>query len=399
MAGSMSSRKLATCAFERAGLMPELAGAVRKLGFSNPSDVQALALPPLLSGKSVAMASSTGSGKTLAFLLPVMQQLREQELARPKLTQRAPIGRPRAVVLAPTRDLVAQIGAVAKAVSHDFRLRVRTVEGGTRLGTSKLQLTLGGVDLVVGTPSRLLLMQSLGHLSLGGVRHIVVDEADDMLLRGFDEDLRGVLGRCPADAAAEPPTPQMVFVSATLGGDVVHQIRRRWPSTQLLVSRCAHKSPPTLRHELRAVHGDKMDELRALLRESAGSAAARTLVFCRGVQSARAAQHALHEAGLPVAGCHGSMPEATRRADLAAFVADPPQKPTLVCTDVTARGIDFPHVERVVNFDFPATSSLYLHRGGRAARMGAPGRVLSLVQTNERRFAESLLESARRDRG
>ena len=122
----------------------------------------------------------------------------------------------------------------------------------------------------------------------------------------------------------------------------------------------------------------------------------RTLVFCRCVQSARAVLHSLAEAGLAVGGCHGKMPEATRRADLAAFVSEPPTRPLLVCTDLAARGIDFPQVETVLNFDFPATSSLYLHRAGRAARMGRTGTVLSLVHDSEHRLASSVLDAVNR---
>lgn len=122
----------------------------------------------------------------------------------------------------------------------------------------------------------------------------------------------------------------------------------------------------------------------------------RVLIFCRGVQSARAVQHSLAEAGLPVGGCHGKMPEDMRQADLRAFVREPPTQPLLVCTDITARGIDFPQVGYVVNFDFPATSALYLHRAGRTARMGRRGTVYSLVHTSERRFAESIREAVER---
>jgi len=350
----------------------------------------------------VAMASSTGSGKTLAFLLPLMQRLRQQELISPAVLQSHEACRPRAVVLAPTRDLTSQIGVVAKTISHKFRVRVRTLEAGTQLRVSKAKL-LQGADLVIATPDRLLKMHALGLLSLGATRAVVVDEADDMLLRGFERGLTQVLARCPS-RSGEPPSPQMVFVSATLGGDVQHAIASRWPDVQTLVTRCAHRAPTSLAHSIRHTAADKLGELRSVLREEmaqgsgggGGGARPRALVFCRGVQSARAVHHALCEAGLPAGGCHGRMPEATRRADLAAFVAEPPGSPILVCTDVAARGIDFPHVDVVVNFDFPATSALYLHRGGRAARMGAPGRVLSLVQTNQRRFALSILAAVER---
>ena len=122
----------------------------------------------------------------------------------------------------------------------------------------------------------------------------------------------------------------------------------------------------------------------------------RAIVFCRGVQSARAVKQTLQGAGFPAGGCHGSMPEQARQSDLADFVAQPPVRPVLVATDLTARGIDFPNVQHVVNFDFPATSALYLHRAGRTARFGEKGEVLSLVHSSERRFAESIRDAVER---
>ena len=394
-------RKLATprsataATWESLGLLPELASALRHVGFATPSAPQRLAVPPLLEGRSVAFSSSTGSGKTLAFLLPAMQQLRQQETVQPVLRQGTQC-RPRALVLAPTRDLASQIGAAAKAVAHHFRVRVRTVEGGTKTKTNATTLSARGADLLVGTTARLRLLHQRGAVSLRAVRHVVVDEADDMLLRGFDEDLAYILGRCPPREGS-PASPQLAFVSATLGADVQHALRTNWPDLELLVSSCAHRPPAGLSHELLPFKGDKLDELTRLLRErSSGSEPSRKLIFCRGVQSARAAQHKLVNAGLPAVGCHGSMPEVARRADMAAFLSEPPVSPLLVCTDVAARGMDFPNVDTVVNFDFPATSALYLHRAGRTARMGRPGSVVSLVHDSQRRFAESIRDAVKR---
>ena len=388
--------------WEKLGLLPELASAVRTLGFATPSAPQRLAVPSLLTGRSLAFASSTGSGKTLAFLLPVMQQLKLQEIAQPLLGQEKRC-RPRAIVLAPTRDLTTQIGAVAKEVSQIFRLRVRTAEGGTKLSRHREKLA-SGADMLVATPDRLRLLHQLGDVSLRDVRHFVVDEADDMLLRGFEGPLRELLRKCPP-RLGDPPSPQLTFVSATLGSDVRHSLKRTFPDVEMLIGSCAHRAPPTLRHEIVPFQGDRLNELQAMLAsdrrygdaaDGEGEARPRTLIFCRGVQSARAVQHALSEAGLPVAGCHGQMPDDMRRRDVARFVADPPRKPLLVCTDYTARGMDFPGVERVINFDFPATSALYLHRAGRTARMGRPGEVVSLVHTSERRFAESIRDAVLR---
>ena len=411
--------------WEAMGLRPELGEAARSCGFGEPSTPQLLAVPSLLAGKSVAFAAATGTGKTLAFLLPTMQRLREQELESPVLRQ-AHDCRPRALVLAPTRDLVTQIGAVAKELAHEFRLRVRTAEGGKTKKDNERKLRSAGVDLLVGTPHRVERLRAEGVISLRNVRHVIVDEADEMLLRGFDDELMNLLSKCPP-RGGEPVTPQLAFCSATLPADVLHMIRRDFPDVEVLVSNCAHKPPPTLTHELHGFEGgvDKMDELRRLLApdyDRAGASAAdeglpsaqgqaalenallakrrksspRALIFCRGVQSARAVQKTLLGAGMPVGGYHGSMPEERRKADLAMFLEDPPRLPLLVCTDLSARGLDFPNVTKVINFDFPATSSLYLHRAGRTARNGKPGHVLSLVHASQRHFAMSIRDAIER---
>ena len=391
--GSSSSQSASSViqsrSFEAIGLTPELATVVHNLGFSHPSAPQALAVPPLLAGKSIAFASSTGSGKTLAYLLPLMQLLREQEVANPSLRQGVGC-RPRALILAPTCDLTVQISEVAKAVARNFHVRVRTVESGTKLKDTLRKMD-NGADIIVATADRLLMLHERGRVSLRQIRHVVVDEADDMLLRGFDQKLRAILRRCPP-RHGDPPSPQLAFISATLGTNVRHVIERSYPDVTPIVANCAHRAPPKVEHDIVHVTGDKMLELKrqlALL-TAAHKWPPRTLIFCRGVQSTRAVQQTLVEAGMAVGGQHGKMPDATRHADLADFVAEPPRKPLLVCSDITARGIDFTNVDHVINFDFPSTSALYLHRAGRTGRMGRRGTVISLVTTSEQRFAASI---------
>ena len=182
-------------------LSPEACTAAGALGLHSPSAVQSLAIPAVLRGRSVAFAGATGSGKTMAFLLPVVEQLRAHERAHPAVLGPAERHRPRALVLAPTRDLAVQIGLVAKQLSHKLRVRVQTLAGGQLLGRQRDQLERGA-DLLVATPERLLKLVRQGELSLRRVRHVVVDEADEMLERGFRGALDEVLARCPA------PRPQ-----------------------------------------------------------------------------------------------------------------------------------------------------------------------------------------------
>ena len=349
--------------------------AVQSLGLSQPTAVQALAIPRLLQGRSVAFAGATGTGKTMGFLLPVVEQLRAHERDHPAARSK---GNPRALVLAPTRALAVQIGRVAKELSHHLRFRVTTVAGGELISKQHAKL-LSGTDMIVATPERLLkvldLSRSAGRsrkLTLRSVRHVVVDEADEMLLRGpASLPLHQLLRACPPPAPkrggpSDAMVPQLAFASATLSAEVRHAIAKSWPHTEVLLSDCAHRAPSRLQHEMRHVVGDKMLELMSVLEKpSLDAPVRRTLVFCRGVQSVRAVQHAMQEAGFSVWGCHSQMPEATRREALACFAKENQRGPIhLVCSDTLARGLDFPLVDHVLNFDFPATLGLYIHRAG-----------------------------------
>ena len=184
-------------------LSPEACAGAEALGLPQPTAVQALAIPPLLEGRSVAFAGSTGTGKTLAFLLPVVEQLRQHEKELPAARR---TGHPRALVLAPTRALAVQIGLVAKSLSHQLRFRVRTIAGGDLLSEQRKRV-YSGADLLVATPERLLKVLAFDQrrrskhgrpkLSLRRVRHVVLDEADEMLLRGPEtEPLRQLLRLC-----------------------------------------------------------------------------------------------------------------------------------------------------------------------------------------------------------
>jgi len=375
----------------------ELVDAVAAQGLAAPSPIQQLAIPRLLAGASVAMASSTGSGKTLAYLVPMMQRLKEQEDARPE--HKAEL-RPRALVLAPTRDLVEQIAAQAKALSHVCRVRVRALAAGGRLRDQRKSLRTGA-DLIVATPGRLLTLHKLGDVSLRSVESVTVDEADDVLLRGFDEELDAILRRCSpprrragdegeADeaggAGGRAGRVQVALASATLSAEARHAIGKGFPRAELLFTPCAHRAPPSLTHRLLHVEGDKMEVLAQRVKQLGADTPA--LIFCRGIQSARAVGKSLSDAGLSVAGCHGGMPPDARAEARAAF-SDGRQS-VLVATDLAARGLHFPRVKLVINFDFPASSALYLHRAGRTARFGATGEVVSLITPRQRRHAEAL---------
>jgi len=283
----------------------------------------------------------------------------------------------------------------------------------------------------MGTPESLLRAVSARKMSLRKVVSVTVDEADDVLLRGFYEPLVEVLRLCAprstfaslaeakddenkvarstpskgsmhllhpstndAVLAAALRSTQVVFASATLAAEARHRIRSLCPDVELIVTSDLHKAPSTLKHSLLHVEGDKLMALLDLLKSERdesrrrGEKPEQMLIFCRGVQSCRAVHHTLSNALLNAGGYHSMMPSQLRRDSLQAFLNG--TYTYLVATDIAARGLHMPKLKHIVNFDFPATSSLYLHRCGRTARMGSSGKVTSLVMKRESYMANAL---------
>ena len=206
----------------------------------------------------------------------------------------------------------------------------------------------------------------------------------------------------PLAALQQLALPQLAFVSASFPAAARHRIATHFPHTKMLFAPCVHRAPPSLSHRLVhiATGEDKLTRLVELLRSSPPSSSepsiGGSLIFCRGVQSARAVAHALTDAGMRVESCHGALPAAMRAQALEAFSSCAAEGGCLVATDLAARGLDLKQPPHVINFDFPASSALYLHRAGRTARMGAPGTVTSLVLGRQRATAEALIAAVGR---
>ena len=372
--------------FAALGLSDRLLTALSEQNIQQPSPIQKLALPRLLAGESAVLAAGTGSGKTLAYLLPLVERLRAEEFAageegaaalrRPK--------RPRALVLVPTRELAMQVSGTLKMLSHHAKVSSGTVIGGEPQGKQKklLERTL---DVVVASPGRLLKHRDAGNVYLGGVTHVVIDEVDTMLTQGFWDDLAKLL---PPRPAAER---QVICATATITPSLREQLRETTlPDMAEIAASDLHRSAPTVRHDFIDLRGaDKLAKLLEVV-----NARGRTMVFCNSAASARAASHALREAGLAEALYHADMPSPQRRENLLAFAEG--EAPILVCTDIAARGLDIPSVTHVVNFDFPRSTVAYLHRAGRTGRLAAGGAgqargaVTSLVGRRDRTLAATI---------
>ncbi|EFN53871.1 hypothetical protein CHLNCDRAFT_58353 [Chlorella variabilis] len=390
--------------FTQLGVSQELQAALAEKGISEPTEIQAAAVPALLQHRAAdfLLASHTGSGKTLAYLLPLVQLLKEGEqlrgaAARPR--------RPRALVLGPTRELTDQILRVAKALSHTAKFRSSVVNGGGDMGGQREALERP-LDVLVGTPQRVMQHAEKSHLYYGDVEVVVLDEADTMFDRGFGPEVKAILA---AVRGKEQPA-RCVLVSATMSKAVGRLIDEEFPGMRRVETSSLHRGVAGARHAFvpMPAAANKLDLLLQASRrgglgvvEGEHQRGKRVMVFCNTLASCRAADHFLTERGLQTACYHGDVPPDERRAAMQSFAGGDgvsgERPPLLVCTDLAARGLDMPgRVDHVVNFDFPLNPIDYLHRTGRTARAGATGKITSLVAKGDRVLAERIEEALQR---
>ena len=345
--------------FSRLRLHPSLERALKELGFRRPTQIQSDAIPPALEGRDLLATAMTGSGKTAAFLLPILHAL----IRRPR-------GTTRALVLTPTRELAAQILADLSDLAIHTPITAAAVYGGVGMGPQEHAFR-SGVDVIVGTPGRLLDHFRARYSRLAGLEHLVLDEADRMLDMGFLPDIRRILRHMPAKR-------QTLFFSATMPSPIAELAREmlRHPVT-LDVERAS--APATgITHAVYPVpQALKASLLVRLLKEEIRDA----LVFTRTKHRAdRLARH-LAQAGVAVERIHGNRSQAQRTQALGGFKSGTYR--VLVATDIAARGIDVTGLGHVVNFDVPATVDDYVHRVGRTGRAEAVGTAFTLVSPEE----------------
>ncbi|KAJ0988054.1 hypothetical protein J5N97_006410 [Dioscorea zingiberensis] len=380
--------------FEELGLGEEVMAAVTEMGISEPTEIQCIGVPAVLEGKSVVLGSHTGSGKTLAYLLPLVQLLRRDEelygmLMKPK--------RPRAVVLCPTRELCEQVFRVAKSISHHARFRSTMISGGGRLRPQEDSLSMP-VDMIVGTPGRILQHIEEGNMVYGDIKYLVLDEADTMFDRGFGPDIRKFLA--PLKKRTAKPDDQgfqTVLVTATMTKAVQKLIDEEFEGIVHLRTSSLHKKVASARHDFIKLSGseNKLESLLQVLEPSLAKGN-RVMIFCNTLNSSRAVDHFLGESQIFTVNYHGEVPAEERVENLKKFKSEDGDCPTLVCTDLAARGLDL-DVDHVIMFDFPRNSIDYLHRTGRTARMGAKGKVTSLVSKKDLLLASRIEEAMKKN--
>jgi ATP-dependent RNA helicase DeaD len=319
-----------------------------------PTPVQEEAIPPLLAGQDVIAQAYTGSGKTLAFGLPLVERIDPGER------------HVQALVLCPTRELAQQVGGVLAQIIAGTDIRSTVVFGGRAIGPQQDALRRGA-QIVVGTPGRILDHLNCRSLRLDTVKFLVLDEADEMLDRGFAPDVQRIL-------ACTTKSRQTALFSATTP-DWVHQVSAKYLKTPVVIqTRTEDTNEPDIDHVVYEVWGDKFAMLRQLLDEPTSGA---TLVFGRTKHGVRNLCAKLNRLGYPVDELQGNLGQQQRDRVLKRFRDG--QTPILVATNVAARGLDVLHIDRVINYDLPDTHELFTHRTGRTGRMGRAGRAITLL--------------------
>ncbi|GFP78998.1 dead-box ATP-dependent RNA helicase 39 [Phtheirospermum japonicum] len=372
--------EMGSSSFEELGLSEEVMGALGEMGITVPTEIQSIGIPAVLNGKSVVLGSHTGSGKTLAYLLPLVQLLRRDEALHGVLMKPR---RPRAVLLCPTRELCEQVFRVSKLISHHARFRSTMLSGGGRLRPQEDSLN-SPLDMVVGTPGRVLQHIEEGNLVYGDIRYLVLDEADTMFDHGFGPDIRKFLG--PLRSRASKPDGlgfQTVLVTATMTKAVQNLVDEEFQGILHLRTSTLHKRIASARHDFIKLSGseNKMEALLQVLEPSLAKGN-RVMVFCNTLNSSRAVDHFLNENQISTVNYHGEVPAEQRIENLEKFKSNDGDCPTLVCTDLAARGLDLDvdHID-------------YLHRTGRTARMGAKGKVTSLIARKDSMLAARIEEA------
>ena len=347
--------------FAELGVDPAICAALEEQGIHAPFAIQAMTVVDALAGRDVCGKAKTGSGKTLAFGVPLLQRTMASPATEP--------GRPRALVLVPTRELAVQVSEVFEPLAEAAGLRVVAVYGGADIERQVKKLRRG-VDIIIATPGRLIDLGDRGELSVADIETLVLDEADRMADMGFMPQVEWVLRRLEREH-------QTLLFSATLDGAVDRLVSRYLTDPVLHEVASDSTTVEAMEHRFLAVH--QMDRVKVCA--AVCRSADKALVFVRTKHGADRLVEQLEKEGVRAGAIHGDLRQANRERTLKDFTEG--KLHVLVATDVAARGLHIDAVDIVVHFDPPEDHKAYLHRSGRTARAGSAGLVVSLVQWNQ----------------
>ena len=352
-------------------LNDDLQAGVRSQGYNQPTPIQEQAIPYLLQGRDLIGTAQTGTGKTAAFVLPLIQLLQKEN--------KRPVGKkPSALILAPTRELAAQIGDSIRNYGKFTRINQTTIFGGVNQNP-QVKALQRGVDIVVATPGRLLDLMQQGHLDLTAVKYFILDEVDRMLDMGFLPDMRRVL-------KVVPKKRQTLFFSATMAKKM-QELANTMVQDPAYVS-IEPEQPAVERIAQKVLFVGKKNKDALLLSLMNRGDIEKAIVFTQMKHVANKVAKKLQSAGFSGEAIHGNKSQSARTKALNGFKQDRLQ--VLVATDVAARGIDVDDITHVINYDLPVEADTYVHRIGRTARAGAEGDAISFCSPDERPYLNDI---------
>lgn len=355
-------------AFTGLGLSEEVLRAVKKIGYTEPTPVQAATIPLVLKGRDVCAAASTGTGKTAAFLLPTMSTLPRAERGKG----------PKMLVVSPTRELASQIGDACLPIARETGHYLATVYGGTSYGPQIRKLKRG-VDILIATPGRLNDLRDRGVVDLSNIDVLVLDEADRMLDMGFLPAMEVII-------AATPDTRQTLLFSATIDRKIMNSVGGMLRNPELVeIAQRGTTAATVEQYVMPITQREKPELLRAVLDEKGAD---RVIVFARTKFRAEECAEQLCEAGYSAESIHSDKSQGQRKRALENFSRG--KTKILVATDVLARGIDVTGVHHVINYDLPDCPEDYVHRIGRTGRAGEEGYAISFVSPDTRRLLKEV---------
>ncbi|MCP3689993.1 MAG: DEAD/DEAH box helicase [Gammaproteobacteria bacterium] len=349
--------------FTELGLSPAIQQAITDHGYHTPTPIQAQAIPAIIKGNDVMAAAQTGTGKTAGFTLPILQRLSKGQSAKSNQA--------RALILTPTRELAAQVGASVETYGHHLPLRSAVVFGGVKINPQMMKLRKG-VDILVATPGRLLDLYSQNAVKFEKLEVLVLDEADRMLDMGFIHDIKKIL-------ALLPKHRQNLMFSATFS-DQIRKLAKGLVNNPVEISVSPRNSTVKLVEQV-VLPVDKSRKSALLTHLIKQNKWQQVLIFSRTKHGANRLTRHLEGKGIKALPIHGNKSQGARTKALADFKAN--KITALVATDIAARGLDINQLPHVVNFDLPNVAEDYVHRIGRTGRAGAKGHAVSLVSADE----------------
>ncbi len=373
--------------FFKLGLIEDFAPFFKENKFTRPTEVQSKVIPPLLEEESLIVISQTGTGKTLAYALPLMQKLKQLE----EMGEYSDKGSPQIMVIAPTRELASQVYTTFKGISHHLKCRVRLLTGGDTYKKTK-NLSAGIIDIIIGTPSRLVSSMKNGEVKGNLVKFLILDEADQLMDMGFNKDIGTILSKM------NPENYKMTLFSATMAPSVEDFVTKRFGDRKLkkIVMAGAHKVQSTIStFNLSVTPGAKLETVRSFMLNTASG---KGIVFCNQKNIAENVFNYLKEKcpKLKMRMLHGDMTKEDRELSIESFREGKIQ--FLVCTDLASRGIDIVDLNWVLNYDLPKTPTYYIHRAGRTGRMGNKGQVYNFVTVYDHKLIVTINDAIKKHR-